>query len=159
MYVEDLDIPAGRFTEAAKRVMDRAVEDSRRRGHSLLTSAHLFLAVAQADWELFAQAMRHAAVNPHHVLRTIDAHLRRIPSAAGCEVRVCLTTKLVCKLALHRAGRAGHPAVEAADLLLALFEEARGCRRRSCDSSAPSPGWSSHASKRTSATSSCATSA
>src|SRR6266852_2971008 len=41
-------------------------------------------------------------------------------------MRVCLTTKLACKLALHRAGRAGHPAVEAADLLLALFEETRG---------------------------------
>ncbi len=86
MYVEDLDIPVGRLTEAGKRVMDRAVEGSRRRGHSLLTSAHLFLAVAQADWKLFAQAMRHAAVNPHHVLRRIDEHLRRIPPppAAKC---------------------------------------------------------------------------
>ena len=126
MHVDDLDISAGRLTESAKRVMDRAVEDSRRRGHSLLTSAHVFLAVAQADWELFAQAMRQAALNPHSVLRTIDEHLRRIPSLTGHDMRLCPTTKRVCKLALHRAARAGHWGVEAVDVLIALFEEARG---------------------------------
>src|SRR5258706_2201424 len=80
VHVEDLDISADRFSEAAKRVMDRAVEDSRRRGHSLLSTAHLFLAVAQADSELFAQAMDHAAVNPHDVLKTVDEHLGPIPA-------------------------------------------------------------------------------
>jgi ATP-dependent Clp protease ATP-binding subunit ClpA len=126
VYVDDLDIPVDRLTEGAKRVMDRAVEDSRRREHSLVTSAHLFVAIAQAEWELFAQAMRQVDVNPQRVLRAVDEHLRRIPSAASGEVRVCLTTKLVCKLALHRGGRAGHSGVDAADLLLALFEETRG---------------------------------
>ena len=43
VYVDDLDIPVSKLTEAAQRVMDRAVEELRRREHSLLTSAHLFL--------------------------------------------------------------------------------------------------------------------
>jgi len=124
--VDDLDMPVGRLTEAARRVLDRAVDELRRRDHSLLTSAHIFLALAQAEWELFTQAMRHAAVNPHHVVRALDDHLRRVPASERGEVRVCRTTKLVCKLAVHRACRAGHSGVEAADLLLALFEETRG---------------------------------
>jgi ATP-dependent Clp protease ATP-binding subunit ClpA len=126
VYVDDLDIPEGRLTEAARRVIDRAVDDSRRREQSLVTSAHLLLAIAQAEWELFAQAMRHAAVNPQRVLRAIDEHLRLVPRCPGAQVHICLTTKLVCRLALHRASRAGHPGVEAADLLLAVFEEIRG---------------------------------
>jgi ATP-dependent Clp protease ATP-binding subunit ClpC len=126
VYVDDLDIPLGRITEPARRVIDRAVEESRRREHSLLTSEHLFYAFAQAEWDLFAQAMRHAEVNPHEVLRTIDERLRSVPTFAGCGLRVGPTTKLVCKMALHRAGRAGHPGVEPADLLLALFEETHG---------------------------------
>ncbi len=36
------------------------------------------------------------------------------------------TTRLVCKLALDRAACLGHPGIEPADLLLALFEETRG---------------------------------
>jgi ATP-dependent Clp protease ATP-binding subunit ClpA len=126
VYVDDLDIPVGKITEAAQRVIDRAVEESRRREHSLLTSAHVLYALAQAEWDLFAQAMRDAEVNPHEVLHAIDEHLRRVPSFAGSELRVSRTTKLVCKLALHHAARAGHPGVEAADLLLALFEETQG---------------------------------
>jgi ATP-dependent Clp protease ATP-binding subunit ClpC len=126
MYVDDLEIPMDKLAETARRVMGRAVEESRRREHSLLTSAHLFFAVALAEWDLFAQAMRDAGVNPHLVVRAVDEHLRRMPPFAGSALRVSHPTKLVCKLAHHRAVRAGRPAVEAADLLLALFEETRG---------------------------------
>jgi ATP-dependent Clp protease ATP-binding subunit ClpA len=126
VYVDDLDIPPSRITEAARRVIDRAVEESRRREHSLLTSEHLFYALGQVEWDLFAQAMHDADVSPHQVLRAIDEHLRSVPSFAGCGLHISPTTKLVCKLALHHAGRAGHPGVEAADLLLALFEETHG---------------------------------
>ena len=126
MYVDDFDIPAGKFTEAAQRVIDRAVDDSRRREHFLLTNAHMFFAFAQAEWDLFTQAMRVAEVNPHVVVRAIDEHLRRVPAYRGSDARVSPTTKLVCKLALHYAGRAGHSGVQVADLLLALFEDSSG---------------------------------
>jgi len=126
VYVDDFDIPAGKFTEAAQRVIDRAVDDSRRREHFLLTNAHMFFAFAQAEWDLFTQAMRVAEVNPHVVVRAIDEHLRRVPAYRGSDARVSPTTKLVCKLALHYAGRAGHSGVQVADLLLALFEDSSG---------------------------------
>src|SRR5260221_3132653 len=67
VYVDDLDIPPGKLTQAAQRVIDRAIEESRRRLHPLLTSAHLFVALAQAEWDLFAHAMGSAPLNTHHV--------------------------------------------------------------------------------------------
>lgn len=126
MYVEDLDIPLVKITEAAQRVIDRAVEEARRREHSLLTSEHVFYALAQVEWDLFGEAMRDVDVNPHEVLRAIDQHLRSMPSFTGCDLRVSPTTKLVCKLALHHASRSGRAGVAPADLLLALFEETQG---------------------------------
>ena len=126
MYVDDLDIPASKLNESARRVMDRAFEDSRRREHPMLTSAHVCLGVAQAEWDLFAQAMRDGAISPNVVVRELDEHLRRTSSLGFGAVRVCPTVQLVCKLALHRATHAGHPGVEAGDLLLALFEDTRG---------------------------------
>ena len=138
MYVEDLDIPVVKLTEAAQRVIDRAAEEARRRQHSLLTSEHVFYALAQAEWDLFAAAMRDADVNPHDALREVEARLRDLPSAGDGELRVATTTKLVCKLALHHAGRLGHAGIEPPDLLLGLLEDARGAavsilRRRGVD--------------------------
>ena len=126
MYVDDLDIPPGKLTQAAQRVIDRAIQESRRREHPLLTSVHLFVALAEAEWDLFAHTMGSARVNPHEVLRAFDEHLRVVPAAAGCETRIAETTRLVCRLALLHAGRARRPVIDAADLLLALLEESRG---------------------------------
>jgi len=126
VYVDDLNMLSGKLTEATQRVMDRALEESRRREHSALTTAHLWFAVAQIEWELFARVMHDVDVNPHDILRAIDEHLRRIPSFRGSDVRVAPSVKLVCRLALHHAGRARHTTVEVVDLLLALFEETHG---------------------------------
>ena len=126
MFVDGLDSFAGRLTPATQRVVDRALEESLRRGHPLLATAHIWYAVAHTEWDLFARAMRDAEVNPHDVLRAIDEHLRTVPSFSGSAVRVSPTTKLVCKVALNRAGRAGRVSVEATDLLLALFDETQG---------------------------------
>jgi ATP-dependent Clp protease ATP-binding subunit ClpA len=136
VYVDDLDIPLTRLTEAAQRVIDRAVDEARRREHSLLTSEHVFYALAQVEWDLFAATMHDAGVNPHEVLSEIDEHLHTISPFTRCEFRVAPTTKLVCKLVLHHASRSGHAGVEPADLLLGLFEETQGVpvSRRSCSS-------------------------
>jgi hypothetical protein len=88
VFVDDLDLPLGKMTEAAQRVIDRAVEESRRREHLMLASEHVFYALAQVEWDLFAQAMREAEVSPHEVLRGTDEHLRREHSFAGRELRV-----------------------------------------------------------------------
>ena len=129
VYVDDLDIPLNKMTEAVWRIVDRAVEESRRREHALLTSTHVLYALAQAEWDLFAQAMRGAEVNPNEVLRAIDEHLRRVPAFAGCEVRASSTAKLVCKLALHHAARAGHPGVEATDPAAGAVRRDAWCTR------------------------------
>ena len=126
MSGDELDIPAGKLTEGAQRVLDRAVDETRRRGHSLLTTSHIFIGFAQAEWDLFTAAMRGGDMNPVEVLRAVESQLRRVPSRARCDVRVCPTAKLVCKLALRHAVRAGHAGVEAGDLLLALLEDSYG---------------------------------
>src|SRR4029077_14430344 len=88
VYVDDLDIPVSKLTDAARRVVDGAIEESRRREHSHLTSAHLFFVLAHSEWELFAHLMRSVSLNPHEILRSMDEHLRRVASVVGCEVRV-----------------------------------------------------------------------
>jgi hypothetical protein len=51
VYVEDLDVPQNKISESAQRIIDRAIEESRRHGHGQLTNEHLLLACALVEWE------------------------------------------------------------------------------------------------------------
>ena len=44
--VEDFDIAPNKIGESAQRVVDRAMEEARRRDHALLTNEHIFLEVS-----------------------------------------------------------------------------------------------------------------
>jgi ATP-dependent Clp protease ATP-binding subunit ClpA len=126
VHVEDLDISPSKIGETAQRIVDRAIEEARRREHALLTNEHVFLAFAQVEWDTFAEVMRDIELNPHTILQAIEEHLHMMPSFAGRELRVSPATKLVFKLALHHASRAGRQTLEAADLFSAVFEETQG---------------------------------
>jgi ATP-dependent Clp protease ATP-binding subunit ClpC len=126
VHVDDLDISPSKIGETAQRIVDRAIEEARRREHALLTNEHMFLAFAQVEWDTFAEVMRDIELNPHTILQAIEEHLHMMPSFAGRELRVSPATKLVFKLALHHASRAGRQTIEAADLFAAVFEETQG---------------------------------
>jgi ATP-dependent Clp protease ATP-binding subunit ClpA len=126
VHVDDLDISPSKIGETAQRIIDRALEESRRRQHALLTNEHIFLAFAQVEWDTFAEVMRDIELNPHTVLQAIEEDLHQMPAVAGREVRVSPATKLVLKLALHHASRGGRQTIEAADLFSAVFEETQG---------------------------------
>ena len=70
--------------------------------------------------------MRDLELNPHAILQALEEHLHMVPAFAGRDLRVSPATKLVFKLALHHASRAGRQTIEAADLFSAIFEESQG---------------------------------
>src|SRR6187455_2330396 len=124
--VEDFDIPQNKLAESAERVVDRALDEARRREHALLTNEHVCLAFAQVEWDMFGQVMRDLELNPHEILQAIEEHLRLLPNVPGRELRVAPSTKLLFKLALLHASRSGRHTIEATDLFSAIFEETQG---------------------------------
>jgi ATP-dependent Clp protease ATP-binding subunit ClpA len=124
--VDDFDIAQSKIGESAQRVVDRAIEESRRRDHSMLTNEHIFLAFAQVEWDTFAQVMRDLELNPHEILQALEEHLQVMPTSAGRELHIAPATKLVFKLAYHQASRGGRQTIESSDLFSAIFEESQG---------------------------------
>jgi ATP-dependent Clp protease ATP-binding subunit ClpA len=124
--VEDFDIPQTKLAESADRVVERALDEARRREHALLTNEHICLAFAQVEWDTFGQVMRDLSLNPHEILQALEEHLRLLPGVAGRDPRVAPSTKLLFKLALLHASRSGRNAIEATDLFSAIFEETQG---------------------------------
>ena len=124
--MEDFDIPQNKLAESADRVVDRALDEARRRDHALVTNEHVCLAFAQVEWDVFGQVMRDLSLNPHEILQALEEHLRLLPSVPGRDLRIAPSTKLLFKLALLHASRNGRHTVEATDLFSAIFEETQG---------------------------------
>ena len=124
--MEEFDIPQNKLAESADRVVDRALDDARRRDHALLTNEHLCLAFAQIEWDMFGELMRDVSLNPHEIVQALEEHLRLLPATPGRELRVAPSTKLLFKLALLHASRSGRHTIEATDLFSAIFEETQG---------------------------------
>src|SRR5688500_11396714 len=114
------------MAESAERVVDRALDEARRRDHALLTNEHVCLAFAQVEWDMFGQVMRDLERNPHEILQALEEHLRLLPSVPGRDLRAAPSTKLLFKLALLHASRLGRHTIEATDLFSAIFEETQG---------------------------------
>jgi ATP-dependent Clp protease ATP-binding subunit ClpA len=122
----EFDIPQSRMAESAERVVDRAIDDARRRDHALLTNEHLCLAFAEVEWDLFGSVMQDLQLNPHEILHALEEHMQALPAAPGRELRVAQSTKLLFKLAMLHSTRSGRHTVEASDLFSAIFEETQG---------------------------------
>ena len=72
VQVDDLDISPSKIGESAQRIIDRAIEEARRREHAVLTNEHVFLAFAQVEWDVFAEVMRGLATSGTTLFHTTN---------------------------------------------------------------------------------------
>ena len=122
----EFDIAPDEIGESGQRLVDRAVEEARRREHAVVGNEHLLVAFAQSEWALFAQVMRDLDLNPHAILQAAETELGRQPRCDAGGLRVSPASKMVFKLGHDRATRAGRQALESTDLFAVLFEDSQG---------------------------------
>ena len=125
----DLDVPITKIAPATQRIVDSAVVDAHRRGHTEVTTAHLFAALVRAHWTLFSQVLREHGADGHAVMRVVDEELRTERRRGG-PLHMSPAGRLVCRLAMHRASRLGKSSFDSVDLMAALVDEANGAASR-----------------------------
>jgi ATP-dependent Clp protease ATP-binding subunit ClpA len=122
--VEDLDLDLTKLTEGALRVVTRAEDEARRRGQDLLTSEHLFMAFAQAEWALYARVMRDLGVPPDDLLAAVGEALESLPVANTRQaLKVTELTQELLRRAIQQAVSFGREQAESFDLFAAILEE------------------------------------
>jgi ATP-dependent Clp protease ATP-binding subunit ClpA len=124
--VEDFDIAPGKIGESGQRIVDRAIEECRRREHAIVTNEHVFLAFLQVEWDTFTQVTGELSVNPRELLTALEDYLDTLWKTGDRRLTVAPATKLVLKLAFHQASRSGRQSIESVDLFAAIFEESQG---------------------------------
>ena len=121
--MEDLDLDLTKLTDGGLRVLTRAEDEARRRGHNLITSEHLFIAFAQVEWALYARIMRDLAVSPDELLNAVAAALDSVPTLAGTGVRASELTQELLRRAIQQAIGTGREQAESFDVFAAILEE------------------------------------
>ena len=81
--MDDFDIPQNKLAESAERVVDRALDEARRRDHVHLTNEHFAWRSRRSSGTCSAQVMRDLSLNPHEILQALEEHLRLLPSVPG----------------------------------------------------------------------------
>jgi ATP-dependent Clp protease ATP-binding subunit ClpA len=114
VFVKDFDISLHQISESAQRLLDRAADQARRRGHTELWDAHLLLAFAQTERDLFEAALEDVGVDAARIIEQTETCLDAIPPGPERELHVPTETRLVCKLALRRANRVGRTTKQSA---------------------------------------------
>ena len=125
MLVEAVDFPAGRIGATAERVIECAVAEAHR-CRQALSGELLFLAFARVKWDLFQSVLRDVGGRPQAIVTDVEQHVHDTPPDAhpGADTRAA--ARMLCRLALHRANRAGRQKIEAGDLLGAVLDEDKG---------------------------------
>ncbi len=121
--MEELDLDLTKLTESGLRIVTRAEDEARRRGQELLTSEHLFIAFAQAEWGLYARVMRDLKVSPDELLSAVSGALESIPAVPGCVVMMTELTLELIRRAIKQATVLGREQAESYDLFASILEE------------------------------------
>jgi ATP-dependent Clp protease ATP-binding subunit ClpC len=121
--LEDLEIDLSKLSETGLRIVTRAEDEARRRGHDLLTSEHLFIAFAQVEWGLYARVIRDLNVRPEELLAAVETALETIPAVATGPVRMTELTQELIRRAIQQAVTMGREQAESYDLFASLLVE------------------------------------
>jgi len=115
-----------KFSESGKRVLGRAIEESRRREHNLLLLVHIFVAIKEEENELFTKGMQAVNADPKDVSEQLEQELAKIQQHVGRRIRIDDSTRELFNRSLRRARKQGRQTIEAADLFLNLFADPNG---------------------------------
>ena len=140
VHVDDLDISPSKIGETAQRIVDRAIEEARRREHALLTNEHSVPGVrAGRVGHVRRGDARRRAESAHHPPghRGASAHDAVVRPAATCASRRRPSSSSSWR-STTPAAPAGRRS-KAATCSRPCSRKPRACRSRSCAATASSP--------------------
>src|SRR5215475_15748033 len=122
----DLGSMTGKFSEAGRNVLRRAIDLSKQCGHNFLSSSHIFVALTEFESALFIETMQAVGLDPNTVKSRLNEELSGIQQYPGRKMGIPEPTRDLFNRALRRARRQGRQQVESYDLFASLFTDLNG---------------------------------
>ena len=121
----DLEAYKDKFSESGKRVLENALNESRRREQNFVSIEHILFALAEEENELFNQTMRDLSIDPRSVRLSVEKRLETSRQHIGKGFRIAPETTELFKRAMDRARSQGRRVIEASDIFYVQASDER----------------------------------
>ncbi len=121
----DLEAYKDKFSESGKRVLENALNESRRRDQNFVSIEHILFALAEEESELFNETMRDLSVDPRSVRLSVEKRLENSRQHIGKGFRIAPETTELFKRSMDRARSQGRRVIEASDIFYVQASDER----------------------------------
>ncbi|HTK26135.1 MAG TPA: ATP-dependent Clp protease ATP-binding subunit [Pyrinomonadaceae bacterium] len=121
----DIDAYKDKFSESGKRVLETALDESKRRDQNYVTIEHILHAIAREEDDLFSSTMRDLSVDPRSVKLLIEKRMDSGRQHTGKGYRIAPETTELFKRAMDRARSQGRRVIEGSDIFYVLSNDER----------------------------------
>jgi ATP-dependent Clp protease ATP-binding subunit ClpA len=121
----DIESYKDKFSETGRRVLEQALNESKRRDQNYVATEHILHALVNEEDDLFTSTMRDLAVDPRSVKLLIEKRLDSGRQHTGKGFRIAPETTELFKRAMDRARSQGRRVIEGSDIFYVLSNDER----------------------------------
>ena len=121
----DIDAYKDKFSESGRRVLETALDESKKRDQNYVSIEHILHAVAREEDELFTSTMRDLSVDPRSVRLLIEKRMETGRQHTGKGFRIAPETTELFKRAMDRARSQGRRVIDGSDIFYVLSNDER----------------------------------
>ncbi len=121
----DIDAYKDKFSESGQRILEAALNESKRRDQNYVSIEHILHAIALEEEDLFASTMRDLSVDPRSVKMLIERRLENGRQHSGSGFRIAPETTELFKRAMDRARSQGRRVIDGSDIFYVLSNDER----------------------------------
>ena len=121
----DIDAYKDKFSESGQRVLETALDESKKRDQNYVSIEHILHALAFEEEELFSATMRDLAVDPRSVKLLIEKRMDASRQHTGKGYRIAPETTELFKRAMDRARSQGRRVIDSGDIFYVLSNDER----------------------------------
>jgi ATP-dependent Clp protease ATP-binding subunit ClpA len=118
----DLGAYRDKFSDSGQRILEHALDESRRRDQNYVSIEHIVSALAIEEAELFNATMRDLQIDPRMVKAMVDRRLESGRQHIGKGFKIAPDTTDLFKRAMERARANGRKTIESTDIFTALVQ-------------------------------------
>ncbi len=123
------------FGDSGKRVLEGALDESRRREQNYVSPAHILFALIEEEIDLFESAMRNLSIDSHFIRQAVENDLENSRRYAGIRgFRISPETTKLFKLSMDKARSEKRRVIEASDILYVLTTDKHSVLNKSLQS-------------------------
>ena len=121
----DIDAYKDKFSESGRRILETALNESKKRDQHYVSIEHILHAIANEESELFNATMRDLSVDPRSVKLLIEKRMESGRQHLGKGYRIAPETTELFKRAMDRARSQSRRVIDGSDIFYVLSNDER----------------------------------